>query len=54
MTFERLGEMFEGYSADTGAGKFPLVPMGGRAEGLACADPGARTSIGASGNFHNL
>ena len=25
--------------------------MGGRAEGLACADPGARTPIGASGNF---
>jgi hypothetical protein len=23
--------------------------MGGRAEGLACADPGARTPIGASG-----
>ena len=39
------------------AGKFPLVSMGGRAEGLACADPGARTPIGASGNlidfFHN-
>jgi hypothetical protein len=32
-------------------GKFPLVPMGGQAEGLACADPGARTPIGASGNF---
>ena len=28
----------EGHSADTGAGKFPLVSMGGRAEGLACAD----------------
>jgi hypothetical protein len=41
--------MFEGDSADTGAGKFPLVSMGGRAEGLACADPGARTLIGASG-----
>jgi hypothetical protein len=41
----------EGDSADTGAGKFPLVSMGGRAEGLACADPGARTPIGASGNF---
>ena len=41
----------EGHSADTGAGKFPLVSMGGRAEGLACADPGARTPIGASGNF---
>ena len=41
--------MFEGDSADTGAGKFLLVSMGGRAEGLACADPGART--GASGNW---
>ena len=41
----------EGHSADTGAGKFPLVSMGGRAEGLACADPGARTPIGARGNF---
>ena len=40
----------EGHSADMGAGKFPLVSMGGRAEGLACADPGARTPIGASGN----
>ena len=40
----------EGDFADTGAGKFPLVSMGGRAEGLACADPGARTPIGASGN----
>ena len=43
MTSEGLGEMFEGDSADTCAGKFPLVSMGGRAEGLACADPGART-----------
>ena len=51
MTSEGLGEMFEGDSADTCAGKFPLVSMGGRAEGLACADPGARTPIGASGNF---
>jgi hypothetical protein len=45
-----LGELFEGDSADTCAGKFPLVSMGGRAEGLACADPEARTPIGASGN----
>ena len=51
MTSEGLGEMFEGDSADMCAGKFPLVSMGGRAEGLACADPGARTPIGASGNF---
>ena len=49
MTSEGLGEMFEGDSADTGAGKFPLVSMGVRAEGLACADPGTRTPIGASG-----
>ena len=41
--------MFEGDSADTCAEKFPIVSMGGRAEGLACADPGARTPIGASG-----
>ena len=30
---------------------FPLVLMGGQTEGLACADPGARTPIGASGIF---
>ena len=53
MTSEGLGEMFEGDSADTCAGKFPLVSMGGRAEGLACADPGALTPIGASGNLLN-
>ena len=35
MTSEGLGEMFEGDSADTCAGKFPLVSMGGWAEGLA-------------------
>ena len=49
MTSEELGEVFEVDSADTLARKFPLVSMGGRAEGLACADPGARTPIGASG-----
>ena len=54
MTSEGLGEMFEGDSADTCARKFPLVSMGGRAEGLACADPGERTPIGASGNFLTL
>ena len=51
MTSEGLGEMFEGDSADTCSGKFPLMSMGGLAEGLACADPGARTPIGASGNL---
>ena len=34
MTSEGLGEMFEGDSADMCAGKFPLMSMGGRAEGL--------------------
>ena len=51
MTSEGLGEMFEGDSADMCAGKFPLILMGGRAEGLACADPGARIPIGVRGNF---
>ena len=46
--------MFEGDSADMCAGKFPLVLMGGRAEGLACAELGARTPIGASGNLINV
>ena len=54
MTYKGLGEMFDGDSADMCAGKFPLVSLGGRAEGLACADPGARTPIGASGNFQLL
>jgi hypothetical protein len=49
MNSEVLGEMFEGDSADTCARKFLLVLIGGQAEGLACAYPGARTPIGASG-----
>ena len=40
--------MFKGDSADMYAKKFPLVSMGGQAEGLACVDLGARTPIGAS------
>jgi hypothetical protein len=40
-----------GTSADMYARKFPLGSMGGRAEGLASADPGARTPIGARGNY---
>jgi hypothetical protein len=54
MTSEELGEMFEVDSADMCAGKFPLVLIGGRAEGLACSDPGVRTPIGASGNSETL
>ena len=52
MTFQGFGEMVEGDSADMCGGKFPLMSMGGRAEGLACTDPGARTPIGVSGNFY--
>jgi hypothetical protein len=33
MTSEGLGEVCEGDSADMCAGKFPLVSMGGRANG---------------------
>ena len=33
------------------AGKFPLTLMGGQAEGLLCADPGARTPNGVSRNY---
>ena len=43
--------MFEGDSADLCGRKFSLLSVGGQAEGLACADPGARTPIGASGNL---
>ena len=50
MTSEGLGEMFEGDSADMCGGKFALMSMEGRAEGLACTDPGARTPIGMIGN----
>ena len=52
MTSEGSGEMFEGDSADTCAAKFLLMLMGGRAEGLACTDPVARTPIGVSGNLN--
>ena len=38
MTSEGLGEMFEGDSADTCTGKFPLTSMGGGADRQACAD----------------
>jgi hypothetical protein len=39
----KLIRFFKGYSADTCGEKFPLTSMGGWAEGLACADLGART-----------
>ena len=40
--------MLEGDFADMCANFSPLTSMGGRAEGLVSADPGARTPIGAS------
>ena len=49
MTSEGLGDMFEGDSADTCTGNFPLTSMWNG--GLACADPEARTPIGVSENF---
>jgi hypothetical protein len=42
--------MFEGDSANACGEKFPLVSMRCWAEGLPCADLGARTPIGASTN----
>ena len=52
MTSEGLGEMLEGYSADTCAAKFPVMLRGGgRAEGLACAYMEARSLIGMSRIF---
>ena len=50
LTSEWLGEVFEGDSADMCTGKFPLVSMGGQANGQACADgergpPSARAEI---------
>ena len=50
MTSEGMWEVFEGDSADTCTGKFPLVSMGGRADRKACADgergpPSARAEI---------
>jgi hypothetical protein len=50
MTSDGLGEVFEGDSADMCGGKFPLVLMGGRANGQVCADgergpPSARVEI---------
>ena len=58
MTSEGLGEMFEGDSADTCTGKFPLVSMGGRADRQACADgergpPSARAEILCNTNHPN-
>ena len=50
MTSEGLGEMFEGDSADTCAGKFPLTSMG-PSGGSRVRRPGSEDPIGVSGNF---
>ena len=52
MTSEGLGEMFEGDSADTRAICFFASVDEGPSGGS--EDPGARTPIGASGNFYSL
>ena len=44
-TSEGLEEMFEGDFADTCAQEISAHFDGGRAEGLVCADPVARTPI---------
>ena len=53
MTSEGMGEMemFESGFADMCSKNFPLMSIGGRAEGLACADQLARTPMGISGNI---
>ena len=51
MTYELLGEMFEGDSAETCAEKIPLVPMGVLAPVSAHAGPSAQPPIGTSGMF---
>jgi hypothetical protein len=51
MTLEGLGEVFKGDSADRCAGKFPLVSMGERANGQACAD-GERGPPSARAEFY--
>ena len=41
MTSEGLGDMFEGDSADTRAGKFPLTSIGGPSRGSRVCRPGS-------------
>jgi hypothetical protein len=55
MTFEGLGEVFKGDSADMCARKFPLVLMGGRANSQVCADSeGGPPSAQAEFSLHFL
>jgi hypothetical protein len=50
----RLGEMFEADFADMCAKNLSLMSIGGQAEGLVCADPGARTYISLSRYFFRV
>jgi hypothetical protein len=53
MTSEGLGEEFKGDSAEMCTGNFPLVSMGGQANGQAYAD-GERGPLSARAEiFHN-
>ena len=51
--FKGVGEMFEGDSADMCAEKIPLVSMVAERRVSLAQTLGARTPIGASGNFVN-
>ena len=51
MTYEGLGEMFEGDFADKYADKFPLNLMGGKADPSSLHRPGVRNPIFPSGNL---
>ena len=46
--------MFKGDFADMYAGKFPLVSMGGRAYGQACADGERGPPWAIEGNLFNI
>ena len=54
MTYEGFGGDCLKVTLQTCAGNFLVMSMGGRAEGLACADLGARTPIGVSGNLSSI
>ena len=51
MTSEGFWEMFEGDSADMGAGKFLLTLMGGLSGGSRGHRPGSKDPISMSRNF---
>jgi hypothetical protein len=52
MTSDGLGEMFEGYSADTHCQKISAHVAGGARGGFSLRRLGAKTPISVSGDFH--